>query len=230
MTGVPLPDWLVAELPDVKPHGRVDTAGPSAVLYVAPDASTSIYPDIVSAYEALRDVDLEFSPELVRREGARAGMITFPSEREGSLTAWMPRNDARDRARLEDEYGESLAWATRYRREGGANFLSAFRYIDTHPAFWIRRSGAASERSRWVWETSGHMNRVDLGEHFHDPYLDAAGRTFEEAVLMLARNVSLSFNDDGTGTGAKPPNAWADEWIGTIKARIDDLEVRGNSR
>ncbi len=252
MTGIELPAWLVAELPAVKPHGSADAAGRFGVVYTAPDGRTTAFPDVVSAYESLREVGLEFGEELVRREGARTGMITFPSERQGFLTAWIPHNDTRDLARLVADYRESLEWSKRYRQDGGDDFLSAFRYVDTHPAFWVRRGGGVGERARWFWETSGHMNRVDLivtsgeddsepegrsvlieletgmhtldmTEHFHDPYLDATGPTFEDAVLMLARNVALSFNDDGTETGSRPSNPWADEWIATIKARIDNV-------
>jgi hypothetical protein len=93
MTGVLLPDWLVAELPDVKPHGRVTAAGPSAVLYTAPDGSASTYPDVVSAYEALRDVDLEFSEELVSREGPSG--VLDPQERREQRVLSMALGDQR---------------------------------------------------------------------------------------------------------------------------------------
>lgn len=254
MTGTQLPDWLAAELPEVRPHGLVDVAGPRAVVYVAPDGGTTTFPDVETAYESLRGVDLEFSEELVRREDSVPGLITFPSDREGLLTAWIAHNDTQDRTNLEEAFRESLEYAATYRRDGGSVFVSAFRYVDTHPAFWVRTAAVdGAEPASWSWETDGHMNRVhlevttggdgsgagdravlieletgmhtpDLTDHYDDPYLGAAGRTFEDAVIMLARNVALTFNDDGTETGSRPPNPWADQLLADLQAQIEKTE------
>lgn len=245
MNQVTLPAWLLAELPEVRPHGRAEADGDSAVVYVAPDGQRTSFEDVPAAFRALRETDLEFSDELAAREGARGRMISFPSGRAGFRTAWLASNDALHLAQLGQQYRDSLAWAADYHGGGTDDFLAAFRYIDTHPAFWIRRKGD-SEHARWFWETAGHMNRVyvsaepddevgvvveletgmhtpDMTEHYHDFYLDADGRTFEEAVVALARNVAVSFRDDGTETGSKPPNPWADELIATVTERMRDI-------
>lgn len=240
-----LPDWLVAELPPVKPHGRVDPDGPSAVVYRAPDGRTTSFDNVQSAYDALWQLDLELGDALLEREDALVGrMITFPSERNGYVTSWMTHNDALHVERLESDYRESLAFAEAYRSER-SDFLAAYRYVDTHPAFWFRRGGPES----WFWETSGHVNRVqlmvwpdddglpvvyldtgshtpDMAEHYYDPYLHGDGRTFEEAVVMLASNVAIKFNDDGSETGQKPPNPYADDLMATLKERTRKLDTQ----
>lgn len=229
----------------MEPHGRVEPDGPTSVVYIPPDGASRTYGSVELAYEALRDVDVEFSGSLVEREGKRGLGITFPSGRDGFRTVWFARNDVLNLKRLLDDYRGSLACAEDYRRAGDSDFLTAFEYVDTHPAFWIHRE-ADSRRGRWYWETSGHMNRVHLGvwrgddgvrfdletgahtpdmtEHFYDPYLDAVGATFEAAVLELARNVSVRFHDDGSETGEKPSNPQADELIAIIKGRTGDRD------
>ena len=246
-----LPAWLVAELPPVKPHGRVDASGPSAVVYVAPDGLTTTFDNVKSAYEALFEIDLEFGETLLEREDALVGMLMFPSEREGFVTSWMAHSNTACLETLEEDYRESLACAEAYRGDGGSDFLTAYRYVDTHPAFWVRWGGDGG-RAPWFWETGGHMNRVDLSvspdedgvavvyletgmhtpdmaEHYEDPYLGAAGRTFEDAVIMLARHVAVMFNDDGTETGDKPPNPQADELLATLDERTKLLDAPGST-
>ena len=66
--------------------------------------------------------------------------------------------------------------------EGGdSDFLAAYRFIDTHPAFWVRRA-SDSNRAVWLWETNGHMNRVDLSVAMPTAEIDAAERHYKHAL------------------------------------------------
>lgn len=121
--------------------------GPVAVIYHPSGAAPAErYKSVQVAYEALRDVDLEFSVDLLEREDERSfpGALTF-SEGEGeSHTMWFARNDAHSLRQLESGYREALKRAEAYRQSGGTDFLTAYSFIDGHPAFWIRpdRSGS----------------------------------------------------------------------------------------
>lgn len=240
MTDTSLPDWLIAELPPVKRHGRVEPDGPTAVVYISPDGESTTYESVAVAKRSLSNVDLEFSQTLIEREGSRGRMITFPIGSRGHHEIWLARNDSINLELLRSDYRESLARAEEYHSSGGGDFLTAFAYLDTHPAFWIRY-----ERHAWHWQTSGHMNRLylaawragdggvrigletgshtpEMTEHFHDPYLDALGETYEAAVLQLAANVSVACRDDGTDTGERPSNPDANDLVETIRSRTSD--------
>lgn len=47
-------------------------------------------------------------------------------------------------------------------------------------------------------ETGSHT--PEMTDHFHDPGLDVTAPTFEKAVLELARQVAITFSDDGSRT------------------------------
>lgn len=116
---------------------------------------------------------------------------------------------------LETAYAHSWIMAKEY-HEDPHSFIKAFRYINTHPAFWWRESDDADS----VWLTSNYQDRIwcetvggshdyqwaleagrniapSYTSHYHDLRLDVYGVPVEFAYLKLAAIVDQVFDDDG---------------------------------
>lgn len=137
---------------------------------------------------------------------------------EGYAISWTDENSL---WLLQEAYA---SWLNFYRewQENKDDFLSAYYFIDQHPAFWTR----LKHEKTFQWhtadgrpdtiipcrddtgqvcislETGGHVEPA-YTEHYHDYRLDVTEPTFEEAIVALAKRVDEIFDE----TGCERPEA-----------------------
>lgn len=116
---------------------------------------------------------------------------------------------------LEQALIQSYQYAQNY-REDPSNFIDAYQYIQSHPAFWWRDNadpdspwytndyiqqvwaehlGKASDY-QWALE-AGRSVEGDHTHHYHDLRLDVYGIPLEQAYVNLANKVNQVFYDNG---------------------------------
>jgi len=98
------------------------------------------------------------------------------------------------------------------------NFLTAHKWLSHHPMFWVKGTKEKSfhwatdnglqEMSINVWpnkETGEPVIFLEHGMHheqgytnfYHDDRIFAKGKTYEEAIITMAKNVNIVFDLDG---------------------------------
>jgi len=169
-----VPAWLEPLLPDVVAPlllDVVDGEGGAEFWGVAPDGGRRLLgTTLEDAYDAAGDVDVLFSDLVCERYGDRGSdgrfaMFSVPS-RDGYHRLLFSHTDAHRVAALADAWSQFRERDAQWRAD--PSFLTAFGWIDAHPAFWIRlcRSEPGDPDWRdsgfWRWETGDHMQRVDI--------------------------------------------------------------------
>lgn len=113
-------------------------------------------------------------------------------------------------------FEKSAIYAQNY-KEDPTNFVDAYQFIQSHPAFWWRdevdpnaewhtnnytnrvwtEALGASDAYQWALE-AGRSVEGDHTHHYHDLRLDVYGIPLENAYIKLAAIVIQVFKDDGT--------------------------------
>lgn len=171
-------------------------------------------------------------------------------EEDGMVRLVIGMNDEKRRKILSEGYSDFLEAAQNY--EEDPNFVTAWNFIDRHPAFWTahdidafpfswNQSGHMSHvridvyndddgAPRVLIETGGHVEKADSANkaysmHYGDWRLDVVGETYEDAVLQLAKRVALAFNPDGSDREDTKDlfEKIKPEWVRDLEERIDEL-------
>jgi hypothetical protein len=106
---------------------------------------------------------------------------------------------------------------TEYYRANSDDWVAAYHWLDTHPAFWHRNRSDDSHWStqngmagRWESVNRNEDGKVSVGfehggtvfpagtHHYHDTDLDTYSTSLEQAFVDYARKVDKHFNLDGT--------------------------------
>lgn len=133
---------------------------------------------------------------------------------------WMTENlTAEEIESLAHPLDAALTRATLYRRDPH-DFPTAWRFLDGHPAFWVRlpdgiqTNGAMNEAALMWYDTNKDGTptmSLETGEHvltdykdgdthgfrYHDYLLDSDAETFESAVIEMAQKVDHYYDGDG---------------------------------
>jgi hypothetical protein len=191
--------------------------GPSPfVVYVKDDQGVPFndgqpFLNLSSAYDAIKEVkgDCVFSGDLDVAKIKRAGGMVMENNR-----LLLSITDEEKIGLVKHDYLTWLFLTEEYRKNPN-DFLHAFRWVRSHPAFWSR-----STPESHYWETNYsdfwfEVSRSETGElvymleagsavepertsHYHDLRLDVYAPSFEEAYIKLASLVDKFFNIDGS--------------------------------
>lgn len=217
-----LPQWLKDLLPEPSTPQILDLTPDNKLKLIQPDGSAQVFETLEEAYNASRenDLDLSISPEVAKREGKRDSLfLSFPSERKGFRTLVMGYTDQDRVDSLKRGYADFLKYAKSYFSDPG-DFGNAWSFVDTHPAFWV----APNLKSKpFHWIQKGHSNqlllnvyrhdgkvfvKLETGSHIPPEYaghygdwrLEVTAKTYELAMVELAKRVARAYNLDGTET------------------------------
>ena len=221
-----LPDWLLEQLPQITEP---------AILSLRDTKLVVTYPDRMEAiHESLKDVqhqihhvkptDLQILPEVYQyfgKDKESGGLFFKTSEHlSSSLFSYTDKNKFEHlQSALQTAFENEQAYLA-----NPTDFLTAYHFIDTQPAFWTVIGDVPS----WYWNTGGHcqnvyhgayndedngqlviyletgshLNKVEDGgklyqEHYHDYRLDVWANTFEQAFIKLAAKVYKFFDHQG---------------------------------
>lgn len=232
-----LPAWLEAELPEVRPEARIAL---TEIGYIIEDCCKEIagpYTTVEEAFDVFKkhpcSKTLTLSEECLKAHEGREGGIFL--EEGHPLLSWTDENSL---WLLQEDY---RSWLTFYQewKESPEDFLSAYRFIEQHPAFWTR----LKHEKTFMWHTSDGMpitiipRRDDKGQvcisletgghvepaytdHYHDYRLAVTEPTFEEAIVALAKRVDEIFDEAGCereGVAEYPPPAYLVEALALLK-------------
>ncbi|WP_334134844.1 hypothetical protein [Acinetobacter schindleri] len=153
-----LPDWLLEQLPQITEP---------AILSLRDTKLVVTYPDRMEAiHESLKDVqhqihhvkptDLQILPEVYQyfgKDKESGGLFFKTSEHlSSSLFSYTDKNKFEHlQSALQTAFENEQAYLA-----NPTDFLTAYHFIDTHPAFWTVIGDVPS----WHWNTWGHCQNV----------------------------------------------------------------------
>lgn len=204
-----LPDWI--ELPSPKPFAEIDYMGGAYVLVVDGEVLYSNDDDIYDVYSMASDYNFEFTPAAIEASGSEETWLGLhlPGD-NGRMTVMLALNDSERWDMLQNDYYQAVDNVYAFREN--PIIETAYDMLDTHPAFWTRRTAEPT----WNWENDGHVqgfwfapsgdgwmmeaggHTEDMTDKYHDLRLDVYEKTFEDCLLALAHKVDKFFNVDGT--------------------------------
>lgn len=261
ITAPSLPNWLEAVLPEpTAPHvlSTLEENGQRILRITSPDGETTDFQKISEVDNARHtggwDLTIEADVYDHFSSGRAHGMLSYPSEREGYVGMLLAYSDEKRRENLERAYADFLEAKQLYEWDP-KDFVKAWRFIDSHPAFWTAYD---IDEHPWHWETEGYGSKlrqyvyssqkdglpvVNLeagghvphstsprgkaySEHYGDWRLEVRARSFEEAILELAFRVSKAFDDQGNSLDEEEFPYEAPEWIKELSERIDEEELK----
>ena len=255
---IELPRWLEDLLPEPRVPQRLSTLiseGVSRILRLT-DPNGSDYSDfesIAEVAEANRTSghDLAIDEDVYEYFAEKRTLTyTFPGK-SGFVGIIFPHTDQRRRESLESSYLTSLENQRSY-EDNPDSFLLAYRFIDTHPAFW---TAFDVDEHPWHWETQGYCSKLrqfvwskDNGgyslsleggshvetvtspgskpytEHYGDWRLESTADSFEEAIVDFAARLILAFDSEGNSLSEDSFPYPVPEWIEDLR-RIDAEEL-----
>lgn len=231
-----LPDWLQPLLPDPTEPLRISYKN-DEVIITDPDTQevrrfTVKEPAGLSVIEdSIRHKDIKLEDSFVEAFSDTTKDfdlgVFYPIENSKFLRMLFSYDDGNRLKSLEDDFEEFKEQYKEY-EDNPANFRSAFYFIDTHPAFWVKSKNV---EKTWYWHTFGHCQKINLQvlmgtpeddsdvssysvllstgshtnqgnrqyyEHYYDHELECIGDSYEEAIIELASRVYKKFNVDGS--------------------------------
>lgn len=204
-----LPDWI--ELPAPRPAAEIDYVSGVYVLLSNGEVMWA-EKDIYDVYKLSKDYNTEFTPAAIKECGGDETWLglRLPPDDRGHIPVMLSLSDIERWDMLQADFHEAVCNIRRWRENPSLD--NAYWMLDTHPAFWSRRT----DEPTWDWEASGHMQRVwfaptggggwtmetgghteDMTSHFHDLRLDVYSDTFENCILKMAELVDKFFHEDG---------------------------------
>jgi hypothetical protein len=245
-----LPQWLTNLLPPPKDHVLLSKSADTWIVNDNDIYSSSIktFSTLAEAHSYLRNNNLDFEID-ENIEGEDSLFLSYPSERSRLYTLVLGSSDKNRLMRLQSDFKDSLDAATAYLADP-LNFLSAYYFVDQHPAFWTY-----DPDHPWFWTTSGYCAKLyqcpysaDDGSlvfeleagshvestediegapraftyHYHDYRLDAVGNSFEEAIVDLASLVHKFFSAEGIER--ENVDHEVPDWIETVRNRAKEVD------
>ncbi|MEB4799392.1 hypothetical protein [Acinetobacter soli] len=221
-----LPDWLLEQLPQMTEPAILSLRDTKLVV-TYPDRTETIHDSLNDVQYQIHHVkltDLQILPEVYQYfgEDKENGGLFFKTSKHLSsrLSSYTDQNKFEHlQSALQTAFENEQAYLT-----NPTDFLTAYRFIDTHPAFWT----VTGDLPSWHWNTRGHcqnvyhgayndeddgklviyletgshLNKAEDGgklyqEHYHDYRLDVWADTFEQAFIELAAMVYKFFDHQG---------------------------------
>lgn len=250
-----LPRWLEDLLPEqIEPQtlSTLVVGGKRKLRLTQPDGSHQDFDSLRDADSAQHSSGLDLSIEQAVYDHFSDGILLgYPSETPGSITILISYTDERRRKALESAYHHFLEVWEAYSKDP-SDFLGAYRFIDSHPAFWTafdleqhpwhwETQGYCSKLRQFVWEAKDGGYRIGLeggghveiatdisarpySEHYGDWRLESKGSSFEEAILDFAARLILSYDSEGNSLSESGFPYPVPEWVEDLK-RIDAEEL-----
>lgn len=219
---VTLPQWLLDNLPDFTKHYCLKyNADSKFYVLTHPDGTIQNFSDILSAYDYARsrnhDVLIDENvPEY------NNGFIFVPHDGMSQII-FSNSYDMRLNV-IKDTYKMAMLAISNYKKNRN-DFLTAYNFINLHPAFWVKYKNGMNNNVEtvgktfgwktshassiliepaqepdgsiiWRIETGGHVP-PDYSEHYYDFRLDAEAATVEECFIQLANKVYNLFSATG---------------------------------
>lgn len=230
-----IPQWLKEELPVVEKPMQIGYNENQQYVLFDTDGTTIVeeFDDLEAAYDKakqglkakvifhqnLPEVEAKSNRGLSWVNSNGTGMVTgLPKDNNsyGGGRIFFPSSDQDDVQSLERIYERFLQLAEKY-VDSKDDFMTAYNFVDSHPAFWTRFNSEKTFR----WNTDGHCHKmyivpfkndetifwdIETGLHiapeytnlYHDYKIDANGETIEQAYINLASNIYKQYNLDGT--------------------------------
>lgn len=241
-----LPQWLNELLPEPATPQLLAVTADNRLELIQPDGSAQVFDTLEEAYNASRenDLDLNIAPAVAEREGEKdTFFLSFPSERDGFRTMVMGYTDQDRLDSLKRGYGDFLENAKRY-AEAPEDFVKAWRFLDTHPAFWtamdlqekpfyLAQEGHANKLRLSVYRDNGEtVVELETGSHVPPEYathygdwrLEITASTYELAVVELAKRVALTHNLDGTDAEGADEIFEKPNWVKDLEERLEEYK------
>jgi hypothetical protein len=181
----------------------------------------SEWPDIADLYERIHeaDEDVEFDASVLDAPGVKGvmGLDMVSTEIPDSTNRRVLISKVDNQSLEHNRYFQFLKLTKEWLVDT-SNWVLAYQFIETHPAFWHR---VQPERAEHLWSLEqGHKGMWvcvmtnDYGDpvvmlehgqsvapkhdhHYHDLRLDVWAPTFEDAYVQMARKVHKFFALDG---------------------------------
>lgn len=225
-----LPVWLETLLPERSEPEVLSTVLVGTELRVlrltAPSGSSRDFQTLAQVADAHQgsDLDLAIEDEVYSYFADEYNFLSYPVDEPGYTGMLMGYTDERRQEGLEEAYAAFLENQRLY-GEDPDDFVRAWSYIDSHPAFWTAFDLAGHP---WHWETQGYCSKLrqsvrrskageirlsldggghvehSLGpgqqaysQHYGDWRLEVTADSFESAIMKLALRVSYAFDSQG---------------------------------
>jgi len=221
-----LPEWLKKELPEPQLPSVISwTEEDGYIVFDEIHEETDNFETLEEAYDFTENylktevIFDESIPELNEENNNNFSRMLFgtPDDR-GNSRLLFSSPDKQKIEDLEEVYENFLNLAEKYYNNKN-DFMTAYDFVDTHPAFWVKL--LKDKEKTFLWETESHCIKIwsmpiknddnmfwaletgmhidpDYVEHYHDWRIDASGSTIEEAYINLAANIDKYYNLDGT--------------------------------
>lgn len=237
-----LPSWLQELLPVKKePYWLTWLQDQPALIH--PDGTQELLGDWHAANDRMAGLDVKFDESVADHlpEGGELtmGFLSFPTL-GGQFSTLRGGLDDNDRERMLTQEVEHSLEAAKLYREDPTHFYRAYRFLESHMAFWIRRV----DEPTWYWDTTKGLRGLwqhvgmDNGqvifalEHggaadcrtqtTHDCRLDTYGGTYEEAIINLAALVAVGYTDDGVYQ--EDEDLPEPEWMAELQERVAEAK------
>lgn len=221
--GVRLPEWFLANLPEHLPHSLISYA--DGEFHWSYDLSS--HPTVQAAYDHARqfkdvtqvNLDKSLEGHGGHFPGGELGWMFFCDKDENTPRPRLLTSSSTEETveAYSESYENWLTVLTPTYYSNPDNFVTAYQWLSSHPAFWVK-SGA--EKS-FEWDTEYGLSDVsisvyldddgktvvflehgihleDYTGHFHDPRIFAMSETFEESIILMGKKVRKAYGLDGT--------------------------------
>jgi len=212
-----LPDWVFEPMPkNYRPLATIYYSHDDSLFKAA--GATSSSDKIEDLYSELKNknYDVFISDNIPKRFGSFLvqGLFLCPEDDKGSSQALFSTSSREAVQSLEEDLTDFVTIKHPEYEENSHDWVLAHNWLSYHPAFWRHSFD-------FHWDIDDGLRDLDvnvfydsdlqpccaleLGEHlppeyksrYYDPRLDASGRTFEEAIVKLAKNVNKYFTPMG---------------------------------
>lgn len=247
-----LPKWLTDEFPEHDIVVPVTWNKDELFVIDYPDydwpEGHTTYVTIEEAYDdaQARGFEVEIDESCNGHGGELHGGLWFSthrSERGTSRLLFSGSSTRNSVSVLEDSYKYFLELTEEYDKDP-FDFVTAYNWLDRHPAFWVRPKNEKTFNwetdyrisDAWVWvgrnddgqmfvclETGGHVED-DYTHRYHDMRLDVTGNSMEDAYIKLAAKVRYFFDLEGNSLDVEYEKSATEKRLESI---IGDLDTEG---
>jgi hypothetical protein len=215
---VELPDFYTFDEPTPAYTLHVENKDLIRVLDENKNVLDKEFSDLEKAYDYVKGelrYDVKFSGDIDSITGEVSTQLVSVPTKNGHHRLLLSGTDEDEYYLAKRHYLDFLE-LTRHYEKNPNNFVTAFHWLETHPAFWTRPDAESNYWSTdnisrlWIGVTTNRVGEtVIMLEHggavepartdtYHDLRLDVYAPTYEIAIIELAAKVHQFFNVDGS--------------------------------
>ena len=217
-----LPAWLTDEFPEHPPLTVISFTDDK--FHVSHDDST--HETFGAAFQRARSASSTHQTKIHESVDGHGGtyddgvFVTHSDASNSPSEIYISMTTENEVEALENEYRHWLEQIVAEYEKNPNDFLCAHNFLVLHPAFWSKTSPEKS----FIWETGIGLDAMSINvfpdektgestiflEHglhikedgycryYHDPRIFVTERTYERAIIAMARKVHATYNPDGT--------------------------------